>query len=108
VKNIAQVMNNVIKQLTPEQAKLVLQGDKGLEQAANQLKPPYNLQLLNYRKYYSQPQAQKLLKQKGGVVENPTPQGLRAQPDPRLQQQQATGPQVDPKAQQAQAVNNSK
>ena len=108
VKNIAQGMNNVIKQLTPEQAKLLLQGENGLEQVAQQLKPPFKFEMLKYGKYYSQPQAQKLLKQKGGVVENPTPQGLRAHPDPRLQQQQATGPQVDPKAQQAQAVNNPK
>lgn len=97
VKNIAQGMNNVIKQLTPEQAKLLLQGEKGLEQVAQQLKPPFKFEMLKYGKYYSQPQAQKLLKQKGGVVENPTPQGQRAQPDPRAQQQ-APGPQVDPNA----------
>ena len=100
-------MNNVIKQLTPEQAKLVLQGDKGLEQAANQLKPPYNLQLLNYRKYYSQPQAQKLLQQKSGA--NQTPQGQTALPSNAKPVRPkaaafANTPQVDPNAQQA--VNN--
>jgi hypothetical protein len=77
VKNIAQGMTNVIKQLTPEQAQLLLQGEKGLEQVAQQLKPPFKFEMLKYGKYYSQPMAQKMLKEKGGA--NPNQQGTAQQ-----------------------------